>query len=268
MDLKRFEKLKEFKETLRDDIRAIDNILILDTEILNIFKANNISMEDISRLLNIKSFPSCSSMYGYWDDGGEVSVDAVSLNYLLKVLSMSKNDLAYIISKCRILRQIFNLEGCYFSNLLVKLENSKYSSRGNKVIESNKASVEAKKDSTETDDKADKAINILSQVLNMVNKDIELTFNDFDVLFNNEQQKIKELFSFASGESICIDATKLTMLNDSGALIVYSNNTLREVIAGDSEIAIKLYEDLLVGYNKNKKTAVCYSSLFTKYIIS
>ena len=43
---------------------------------------------------------------------------------------------------------------------------------------------------------------------------------------------------------------------------------IEEVVAGNSKLAIKLYEDLLVGYKNNKKAAVYHSQLFTKYIIS
>ena len=114
--------------------------------------------------------------------------------------------------------------------------------------------------------KLDKAIIKLSQILSMVNTSIELTFNDFDMLFRNEQQELKGLFNFTTGESISIDNSRVIMFNDSGALVVYSGDTLGEVVAGNSDIAIKLYEDLLVGYKKNNKAAVCYSSLFTKYI--
>lgn len=268
MDLKRFEKLKVAKDKLRDEVRAIDNVLVIDTEMLNIFKANNIFPEDISRLLGIKSFPDYATMFGYWDTGGELSTDNNSLDYVLKILSMSKNDLAYIISKSRVLGKMFNLESCYFNSLMNKLENSKEVFNGSKVLKADSNNTEIDKLSDEVCIKLDKAIITLSQILSMVNTSIELTFNDFDMLFRNEQQELKGLFNFTTGESISIDSSRVIMFNDSGALVVYSGDTLGEVVAGNSDIAIKLYEDLLVGYKKNNKAAVYYSSLFTKYIIS
>jgi len=269
MDLKRFEKLRDERDRLRDEARALDTVLILDTEIVNIFKANNITLKDISRLLNIKSFPDYSTMFSYWDAGGELSADNNSLDAVLKILSMSKNDLAYIISKTRILRKMFNAgETCYFVNLLSKLENTKETFKKDKIVKSNNTDTTIETLSNELVSKFDKAMLTLGQVLNMVNGNIEFSIKDIDMLFNNNQEKIKELFSFASGDSICIDDSRAVMVNDSGVLVVYSNNALQSVVAGNSEIAIKLYEDLLVGYNKNKKAAVYYSSLFTKYIIS
>lgn len=271
MDLKRFENLRDAKDKIRDEIRALDNVLILDSEIVNIFKANNISLEDISKLLSIKSFPDYATMFSYWDSGGEMSFDVNSLNYLLKILSMSKNDLAYIISKIRVLRKIFNIgEDCYFRSLKLKLENTKDVSTKDKLIESSTLDTDIKELSSELLSKIDEGINILSQVLTMVNESIELKFEASDQLFINvnEQVKIKELLNFTAGESICLDGSRAIMFNESGALAVYSDSTLRGIVAGDSEIAIKLYEDLLVGYKYNKKTAVYYSGLFTKYIIS
>lgn len=269
MDLKRFEKLRDERDRLRDEVRALDTVLILDTEIVNIFKANNISLKDISELLSIKSFPDYSTMFGYWDNGGELSADNKSLDAVLKILSMSKNDLAYIISKTRILRKMFNsADNCYFTNLLVKLENTKEVLRKDKIIKSNSLDATVETLSNELVSKFDKAILTLGQILNMVNGNIEFSISNIDMLFNNNQDKLKELFGFASGDSISIDDSRAIMINDSGVLVVYSNNALQSVVAGNSEIAIKLYEDLLVGYNKNKKAAVYYSSLFTKYIIS
>lgn len=268
MDLKRFEKLRVAKDKLRDEVRAIDNVLVIDAEMLNIFKANNIFPKDISGLLGVKSFPDYATLLGYWDAGGELSTDNNSLDYVLKILSMSKNDLAYIISKSRVLGKMFNLESCYFNSLLDKLENSREVFNGSKVLKIDSSNTEVDKLSNEACDKLNKAIITLRQILSMVNIDIELTFNDFDMLFRNEQQELKELFNFATGESISIDDSKAIMFNNSGALVVYSGDTLGEVVAGNSDIAIKLYEDLLVGYKKNNKAAVYYSSLFTKYIIS
>lgn len=269
MDLKRFNNLKEHKDRIRDEIRVIDNVLILDSQSVNIFKANNISLNDISNLLSVKSFPDYTSTFGYWGSGGELSADNKSLDYVLKILSMSKNDLAYIISKTRVLGKMLNVtDGCYFTNLLVKLENTQFASTNNKIIGSSDLDAEVKVLAHEAETKISEAIRLLGQVLNMVNENIELSFKDYDMFFSNDQEKIKELFNFTSEETISIDSSKAIMFNNSGVLVVYSNNTIQEVIAGNSEIAIKLYEDLLVGYKKNKGTTVYYSSLFVKYIIS
>lgn len=259
MDLKRLVNLENDRKVLKNDIASLDNIIILDLESVNIFKGNGISIEDLSELLNIKTYSTQLDSH-YWDDGGMISADPKSIDHILKILSISKNDLAYIISKTRIFKKIFNITAqCYFTALLTRLENSLdiYANKEVYYKETVLKEYESVRGYLEEDEKNElslklqKAINVLRQILSMVNDNITI-----------------DVSTLNGGESTIENGNRNIIFNDSGTIIIIDNYLLRDVIAGNSDIAIKLYEDLLVGYKKNNKAALYYSQLFTKYIVS
>ena len=92
--------------------------------------------------------------------------------------------------------------------------------------------------------------------------------NNFNFEINGPYMDLGDLCNNISNCQTVKDDNMLIVFAESGSLVVCKNNILEEVVAGNSELAIKLYEDLLVGYKNNKKTAVYHSQLFTKYIIS
>jgi len=92
--------------------------------------------------------------------------------------------------------------------------------------------------------------------------------NNFSFEINGPYIDLGDLCNNIGSCQIVKDDNILIAFAESGSLVVCRNDILEEVVAGNSELAIKLYEDLLVGYKNNKKTAVYHSQLFTKYIVS
>ena len=180
-------------------------------------------------------------------------------------MSISKNDLAFIIAKIAMFKKIFNIASeCYFNNLLMAIKNSIDDYNKDRVTIKGTNKVEEENVDNEVIDRLNKIKNNLNQILNMSMSQA----NNFSFEINGPFVDLGDLCNSIGNCQTVKDDNILIAFAESGSLVVCKNDILEEVVAGNSELAIKLYEDLLVGYKNNKKTAVYHSQLFTKYIVS
>ena len=267
MDIKNYLNLMEKEKEIFYSARAVDNVLILDSQSLSILKANGITIEDMINFLDIKNdnIHRGSIFYRYALHQSILEPNNKNLDAIEKIISISKNDLAFIIAKTAMFKKVFNIASeCYFNNLLVAIENSIDDYSKERVTIKGTDKVEKEDIDNGVIDRLKKIKNNLSQILNMS----IVQANNFNFEINGPLIDLGDLCNNISNCQTVKDDNMLIVFAESGSLVVCKNNILEEVVAGNSELAIKLYEDLLVGYKNNKKTAVYHSQLFTKYIIS
>ena len=267
MDIKNYLNLMEKEKEIFYSARAVDNVLILDSQSLSILKANGITVEDMINFLDIKNdnIHRGSIFYRYASHQSILEPNNKNLDAIEKIVSISKNDLAFIIAKIAMFKKIFNIASeCYFNNLLMAIENSidDYSKERVTIKGTNK--VEEENVDNGVMDRLNKIKNNLQQILNMS----IVQANNFSFEINGPFIDLGDLCSNIGNCQTVKDDNILIAFAESGSLVICKNDILEEVVAGNSELAIKLYEDLLVGYKNNKKAAVYHSQLFTKYIIS
>ena len=265
MDIKNYLNLMEKEKEIFYSTRAVDNVLILDSQSLSILKANGITVEDMINFLDINIHGGSNIFYRFASHQSILEPDNKNLDAIEKIVSISKNDLAFIIAKIAMFKKIFNIASeCYFNNLLVAIENSidNYSKERVTIKGTNK--VEEENVDNGVMDRLNKIKNNLQQILNM--SIVQASNSSFEI--NGPFIDLGDLCNSIGNCQAVKDDNILIAFAESGSLVICKNDILEEVVAGNSELAIKLYEDLLVGYKNNKKTAVYHSQLFTKYIIS
>lgn len=266
MDIKNYLNLMEKEKEIFYSARAVDNVLILDSQSLSILKANGITIEDMINFLDINSIHGGRSIfYRYASHQSILEPNNKNLDAIEKIVSISKNDLAFIIAKIAMFKKIFNIASeCYFNNLLMAIENSIDDYSKDRVTIKGTNKVEEENIDNEVIDRLNKIKNNLNQILNMSMS--QANNSSFEI--NGPFIDLGDLCNSIGSCQTVKDDNILIAFAESGSLVVCKNDILEEVVAGNSELAIKLYEDLLVGYKNNKKTAVYHSQLFTKYIIS
>ena len=265
MDIKNYLNLMEKEKEIFYSARAVDNVLILDSQSLSILKANGITVEDMINFLDINIHGGGSIFYRFASHQSILEPNNKNLDAIEKIVSISKNDLAFIIAKIAMFKKIFNIASeCYFNNLLMAIENSidNYSKERITIKGTNK--VEEENVDNGVMDRLNKIKNNLQQILNMS----IVQANNFSFEINGPFIDLGDLCNSIGNCQTVKDDNILIAFAESGSLVICKNDILEEVVAGNSELAIKLYEYLLVGYKNNKKAAVYHSKLFTKYIIS
>lgn len=266
MDIKNYLNLMEKEKEIFYSARAVDNVLILDSQSLSILKANGITVKDMINFLDIIQGGNIFHRYDrYASHQSILEPNNKNLDAIEKIVSISKNDLAFIIAKIAMFKKIFNIASeCYFNNLLMAIENSINDYNKERVTIKGTNKVEEENVDNGVMDRLNKIKNNLQQILNMS----IVQANNFSFEINGPFIDLGDLCSSIGNCQTVKDDNILIAFAESGSLVICKNDILEEVVAGNSELAIKLYEDLLVGYKNNKKAAVYHSQLFTKYIIS